>query len=517
MKKFGVRDVATLAGPLALALLLYQPWRELPLDVWDFQEFLPIFGMHDGIVSRFGALVSYYASHGRMNVLFYASIVLEHELLGIGALGWQVARFGVMAANLVLLHLVVRRIGLTRLASAAALTLVVVATPAVRAWLQLMAEPLVVMLLLIGLLAAIGYATTEHWPRRAAVILGVIASIFLTKEVDGVLGAVLVLVAIVAPWRTGAPIQWRAKRNVVLAVGAAGIAGAVLVALFVVRAMPSATGYGMAYGSGTISLARMIELVGASLMPVRPAAGISSGVVYPVNLVAAVVAVAGAMLAHRRGASRLGMVIAVGMAPAVVGALAYLPWAKFDTFYALPFFLGAVLLVAAAIDQVERIPRWGTLLSIAVVVVFAAYGAIPAQRSTEAAAASLRLNDFLARTLGRFGENDTVVVLGPMSGARALPVKPDELRNYAVALGHVMADAVPEVVAAECDAFHPDRTIAGTHLAYASYSYGCGRFPAPALSIASPYSWRNWKTMRTVPDSMSLDLAGPAASRIIGQ
>jgi hypothetical protein len=150
-------------------------------------------------------------------------------------------------------------------------------------------------------------------------------------------------------------------------------------------------------------------------------------------------------------------------------------------------------------------------------MVFAFYGAFPAQRSTEAAAASLRLNDFLARSLSRFGENDTIVVLGPMSGARSLPVKPDELRNYAVVLGHVTAEDVPEVVAAECDAFHPDRTITGTHLAYASYSYGCGRFPAPVMSIASPYTWRNWKTMQVVPDSMSLDLAGPAASRLMGQ
>ncbi len=517
MTRFGVRDAATVAGPLLLALLLYQPWRELPLDVWDFQEFLPILGAHDGVVSRFGALVSYYASHGRMNVLFYASIVLEHELFGIRALGWQIARFVVMAGNLVLLHLVVRQIGLTRSASAAALTLVVVATPAVRAWLQLMAEPLVVMLLLIGLLAAIDYATSDHWPRRAAVILGVIASIFLTKEVDGVLGTVLVLVAIVAPWRARASIQWRARRNIVLAVAAAGIAGAVLFALLVVRAMPTATGYGMAYGSGTMSLARLIELAGASLMPVRPAAGIAAGLAYPVNLVAAVVAVTGAMLAYRRGMTRLGVVIVAGFAPAALGALAYLPWAKFDTFYALPFFLGAVLLLAAAVDQLDRIPRWGAGLSTAVIVVFGLYGAFPAQRSTEAAAASLRLNDVLARTLGRFGENDTVVVLGPMTGARSLPVKPDELRNYAVALGHVTADQGPEVIAAECDAYHPDRAIAGTHLAYVSYSYGCGRFPAPVLSIASPFTWRDWKTLRAVPDSMSLDLAGPAASRLIGQ
>ncbi len=517
MTRSRLHGAATIAGPLLLALVVYQPWRGLPLDVWDFQEFLPILASHEGIVARFTELVSYYASHGRMNVLFYASIVLQHELFGIRALGWQVARFGVMAGNLVLLHLVIRRLGLTRRASAAALVLFVIATPAVRAWLQLMAEPLVVTLLLTGMLAAIDYSTSEEWRRRAAVILAVIAMIFLTKEVDGVLGAVLVLVAIVAPWRAGAPIQWRARRNVVLATGAAAIAAMVLIALLLVRAMPAATGYGMAYGSGTISLARLGELAGASIMPVRPAAGIMAGLVYPVNLLAGALAVVAATLAHRRGAGRLGVVIAAGLTPAFVGAIAYLPWEKFDTFYALPFFLGALLLVAAAVDEVDRIARWGAALSMVVIMVFAVYGALPAQRSTEAAAASLRLNEFLAHTLGRFNPTDTVVVLGPLSGPRALPVKPEELRNYAVALGHVTAAQAPVVVASECDAYHPDRPVVGTHLAYASYSYSCGRFPQPVLSIASPYIWRDWKTLRAVADSLSLDFAGPAAARLLGQ
>lgn len=150
-------------------------------------------------------------------------------------------------------------------------------------------------------------------------------------------------------------------------------------------------------------------------------------------------------------------------------------------------------------------------------MVFAVYGALPAQRSTEAAAASLRLNDFLAQTLGRFTSSDTVVVLGPLSGPRALPVKPEELRNYAVVLGHATAAQAPAVVASECDAYHPDRPVVGTHVAYASYSYSCGRFPQPVLSIASPYVWRDWKTLRSVPDSLSLDFTGLAAARLLGQ
>lgn len=512
-----IRDVATVAGPILLALLIYQPWRELPLDVWDFQEFLPILGAQDGFISRYTALVSYYASHGRMNLLFYASIALQHELFGARALGWQVARFVVMAGNLILLHLLIRKLGLGRSASAAALVLVVVATPAVRAWLQLMAEPIIVTLLLIGMIAAVDFATVEAWKGRAGVIIAVIAAMFLTKEVDGVLGAVLVGVAILCPWRATGPVNWRSRRNVVLAGSAAVVAVAVLAALIAVRAMPTATGYGMGYGSGTISLERLLALFGASLMPVRPAAGITAGLSYPVNLVVIAVAITGAWLAHRRGASRLGLVVVAGLIPALIGALAYLPWSKFDTFYALPFFLGVVLLVAAAVDQIARTPRWGTAGVVAVIVVVSLYGALPAQRSTEAAAASLRLNDFLARTLGRFGVNDTVVVVGPDPGERALPVKPDELLNYAVALGHVDAAGAPRVVAAGCDAYHPAREIPGTHLAYASYSYGCGRFPAPVISIGSPYSWRDWKTLRVVPDSMSLDLAGPAAARLVGQ
>ena len=63
--------------------------QTLPLDIWDFREFLPILNRTHGGWAQFVALLDYYAHHGRMNPLFYATFVVQYHWFGVDASGWQ--------------------------------------------------------------------------------------------------------------------------------------------------------------------------------------------------------------------------------------------------------------------------------------------------------------------------------------------------------------------------------------------------------------------------------------------
>ena len=169
--------------------------------------------------------------------------------------------------------------------------------------------------------------------------------------------------------------------------------------LAIVRGRPEATGYGMAYGSASLSVARFGANILAIVLPVRPGTDARLGLLYPTNVLAILVLVLGFTTWTRRKQppDRLLQAIGLALLPVVLGAMIYWPWPKFDSFYALPFFVGPVLLYGAALE--ELVGAGGSRRSFAIVaaILIPCYGAVAASRSVETAAASLRLNGDLAR------------------------------------------------------------------------------------------------------------------------
>lgn len=497
-----------LALPLVLALLIYHPYRALPLDIWDYREFLPILQKSTDGWHNLASLIGYYARHGRMNLLFYVTIVVEYQWFGVAAIGWQWLRVGWMAFDVVLLGMICRRLGLRTTAGIAAAAVLVTATPAVRAWVQMMAEPQALAAILGATFIALHYRATDRWQWPAFWITGLIAIAFLSKEVVGSLGAVVLLVAVV--WHRDTTERWITRRHVVLASALALVVVGEVVLLALVRRHPDATGYGMAYGSGAISMSRFGANLVAIVLPVRPGADASLGLLYPANVVALLVMVLGLTTRLRRRPvdAALATAIALGVLPALLGAAVYLPWPKFDSFYGLPFFAGLLLLYAAALNELLSAPGVRRAFGMIAVVVVPLYAAVSANRSVEAAGASLRLNARLAHIAGDFGETDTLLVLSPPAGPRALPVQAGELYDYGVALGWIQTAKLDAMLAAPCNRFTPSTDVGAPRVVYASYSYGCGRFPDPTLRIVSAYTWHDWHTFAAVHDTMTLDLAG---------
>ncbi len=506
---------AWVAVPIALAFLIYHPLSALPLDIWDFREFVPILRRTHGVMAQWGALLAYYAHHGRSNALFYLTFVIEYDLFGTNAVGWQVLRFVLMSGACVLFVAVARRMGMRTIAAVAAASLLVVSTPAVRAWVQLMGEPQALVALLFATWCAIGYATSERWRARCVGIVAGLAVVFLTKEVLGTLGVVVVVIAIGWPFEGWRQRALFAQRNVALFIAAGLVAVGEFVLLTALRAQPGATGYGMAYGTASLSVSRLGDNVAAIVMPVRPAAGALVGLRYPANIIVLVLALVGAVLFVRRTrASRSVMVsIAIALVPVIIGAVVYWPWPKFDNFYALPFFVGPLFLFAAALDEVFA-DRRCRLLGLLAMLAAVFYAGIGASRSNETAAASLRLNGNLAHLLARFDASDTLFILGPPDGPRALPVKPDELRDYAVAMGFIDSARAVVVRPAPCSEYQPGAPTART---YASYSYGCGRIPSSNLRLASPFTWHDWRTLAAIHDTLTVDVVGGAMERVLHQ
>jgi len=372
-----------LALPLGLALLIYHPWATLPLDIWDFREFVPILQRTSGGWPRFVALLEYYAHHGRTNPLFYGTFVIQYAWFGVSASGWQWLRVLWMSLDVVLVVVLCRRVGLRMTAGIAAAMVLVVASPAVRAWVQLMAEPQALAAILAAACIATSYRTTDRWQRSAFWMVLLVAVAFLSKEVVGSLGAVVLLIALL--WNRAEDEPLVARRHVVLGVALAFVVLVEAVMLRTIRAQPGATGYGMAYGSGAMSLSRYAANLLAIMLPVRPGADALLGLLYPANVAAILVLVLGLTTRLRRRAAdqQLLFVALLGFLPAIIGAAVYLPWPKFDSFYGLPFFVGPLMLYAAAVDELIAARGIRRAFAAIAVVVVPLYSAVAAKRSDE--------------------------------------------------------------------------------------------------------------------------------------
>ncbi len=500
-------DALLLAAVLALAFLLYRPDRPLPLDLWDFREFLPILERHDGAWAGYRALLDYYASHGRMNPLFYFTFAVQYALFGEGSHGWQLLRFGVMAAATVAAYALARRLRIAPVGAALAAALLVVATPASRAWLQLMAEPACLLALLLALHAALGYRDRVRWQPAAAAMLAMIAVIFLFKEVVGVLGAVVVVLAVCGwPGPLAMP-RLREPRTPALGAGALLIAVAVAALILVVRSQPVATGYGMSYGAGALTVDRLAGNIAAIVTPISPGSHGALRLLYPANLIALLLAGFGVAAAFRRGQGRAAVEAgAIATAVVLLGALLYWPWFKFDAFYALPFFVAPALLIGAATGVLWDEGGWRRGLAGAGALLVPLYAAIPAQRSAATAEAALHLNHAVTRLAGGLDAGDTLVVLGPVEGPRRLPVAAPEIGDFATVLVDRPADALARVVDRPCDALVPPGS--APRVAQVTWSYGCGRLPEADLSLSAPFTWRDWLTLARVHDTLWVDAVG---------
>lgn len=490
-----------------LALILYRPWIELPFDVWDFQEFLPLVQATDSAVDQLATLVDYYGTHGRRNVAFYASLVVQWQLFGLDNSGWQWWRFITMSANLWLLALLLLRLGASVWGSIAGAGLLLASSTVQRSWVQLMAEPQALIAVLTACLLAVEYHGSRRPPLRGALIASLLLLAMLSKEIMVVFCPVVFFLAC---GRNDAG-EWLLPRLTKPAVGlAAMIAAAVaIVALLVLdaRANLGALGYGTSYGQGELTVARIVDLFARMTLPHQVAGDLWVAMIYPATL-AFLVAVALGLAVMLRQLPRRQVCgsLAFALLIPALGAAVYLPWPKFNSFYGMPFILGSSLILAWGVSAIGREGRLGKALAGMITAVIIGYAMLATDRSLQVSAASLRVNHGLAMKLASLGPQATIAIVGPTEGPRALPVKPHELKSYSAAMGMASLSALPTVHEAPCQALGQILEGALGPMSVISYSYGCGRLKTPSWSTVVVYRYRDWLTLRSREDSVAADL-----------
>lgn len=503
---------AFLVAGLALALWLYRPWTDLPFDVWDYREFLPILQSHDGAGSQVEALGAYYATHGRANLLFYATFVVQWQAFGMDPLGWQWWRFASMVVVLVLMYGLLRRLRFTPWAAAAGTATLLASTGVQRGWVQLMAEPQALALLLGATLLATRFQAGDRWLARAGGIAVLLLAALLSKEVVGVLALPVTLVALIDWDRGGLARPLASRRNLALAGMLLAVAIGVGVALLQVRQAPDATGYGMAYGSASLSLGALADRFGRTILPHLVGESLALGLVYPANVAFLVLVGLGWYRRLREpadGAARTGRMMggALVLLVPLCGAVAYWPWPKWDSFYGLPFLAGSAFLVAGAVEALTRHERTGRWLAAVAVLVMVAYSAVAADRSLRAARAMLLLHRDVAMAIAGVGPGERVAVAGPVSGPGALPVRAFEFKDYAVAVGLSREENLPLVLEADCPSL-PGLLAGGAGpLVVVSFAHGCGLLQGARVSLRRAFAYRDWLSFGRREGMVGADLA----------
>ena len=381
---------------VALALAIYRPDKSRPFNMTDFSELLPLLDGHDHIVDRTLALVDYYATQGRFNVVAYAWIAIKWTLVGGASPGWQVMRAVLMLTLFLLSFVLLRRLGASRLGGLIGASVFFFAPSASDGWVHLtMAEPLGAAIALSMSLLATRFQRSAHWQRDAMLMSVGAAVLILTKELLApLLFFPLVLALSLQPDGTFA---WpsRSQRNVGLVLGvviASFVAIGPVVWLYL-RGDESA--YASMYGRATPSVGGTLANWVSALVPFELA-------VFPTSVPWALAVVgffglvgAGWRMGFLTGrdSMRAPWLLAIASLVPLLGVLAYVPNPWYARFYSLPLMIGTALFIGMAATYVHQLAARGTAWAVGAWVTMSIFSAGSAWEFATARDAEQRRND----------------------------------------------------------------------------------------------------------------------------
>lgn len=497
---------------VAAAGMIYQPWAATPFDIIDFSEFLPFLYQHDSIRERFAAFASYFVSQGRFDLLSYLLIIWKWSFFGDSVVGWQIARFMEMCIIVFAVYLFLRRLDLEQWGAVFGASLFVVAQTASPAWIRLtMGEPFGLLAILGASFIAMRYQDTPRWRMSAVAIAVLLALSLLAKEMLVAFVPFVLLLAYTSDgdggWR---PFRMR-RRNVWLAVAVAIGSLAVLVPVAVVALRASAGAYVADYGAGSLSIDHLLYSFTVILLPVSGLRAPSPSLErLSANLIYFLIVATGLWLSRsdpalRRRWSPLGI---GALVLAAVGALIYLPWPYFQSFYGLPFLVGPALLLAVAVTSIAKVrPSWRWVAYAGCLAMFC-QGAMSAAHESRSAIAERRINRVVISELARRPDADSIVVAMRYLAPQAWQGRGPTLHRYA---GVVMPDKhIPGISDALCSATLPMLRDGVGNAILVTYSDQCGAFPVPARKLRYYFTYLDWPTFTPRRDSLVVGILGPA-------
>lgn len=483
-----------LLGLLAFALVVYAPWVEVPFPIVDYSEFLNPLRAGHTFWQSFTNVRHFYESQGRSSYLAYVQLAMNWTLFGERPVAWNLAVFAVMALAVAAAWALFIKLDNSRSAAALASALLMVATPSVHAWLRPTGEPIALLFLCLALTIALSYQQAERWRGHAAVLLLLLLGIGLAKDLLAPL--MVVPLAVACCWRDGFRKPQLSDRNLVLALGAAGVA--VMLALLILRSVSgSATdAYVRAYGIGNLSLTGSIEKF---LINVLPHTRGYSGPIDAGRAIGNAIFIGLALFVMLKAARtpvdgrRRVLHEALGaLALAIFGALLYAPLNWYTPFYAFPFFLGSALLFARAQSLLEQGPSIMRGLARAAAVFVILAGAQAAFNAARKEAAFRRLHGQLAEAMIAIADVDSIIVTTATTDRRRQDGEAGFMRHHAIVHGR----PAPPARAVRCAdyAMEPESKHLprpphepAARVLLVNYPDVCGALSYPTTQLAQPY------------------------------
>ncbi|HEU4564002.1 MAG TPA: hypothetical protein VFS05_05120 [Gemmatimonadaceae bacterium] len=499
---------------MAWALLLYQPWRDLPFDTLNFAELIPLLRAHDSLLSRFVALTEYHArEQGRIALLVYAGTAAKWSLFGAHPVGWQLSRFALMCAVVAGAYLLLRRLGNGGGASAAGAALFVCASSTHEAWVRLiMGEPLGTALLIGAALLATRYQEARRWRALAVAIALLLVGVLFTKEV---MVAAIPFVLLVGWCRQPSGLLARprlTRRNVWLAAAVAALVIPALAVIAVVAMHAPAQGFSSSYRTGALSAGRLamnLFTAGAPVLPVFPPflANLAIALFLYLGVVAIGVRVA---LERREEREHAALVLAAAASLLLLGATAYMPWPYFQRYYALPLLLAPAMLVALAVDALRRAGKGTAVAAYAAVAALCLALSAQARWYAADAAARQRLNAGLVRQLAARPGADSLLVASRRELAFAWLGTGPILQRYAAAVGTGELPPAADISCARGDSLARAGTAAALLVSYAG---DCDlATPAPVV-LSQRFRYIHTPSLRLRTDSVQASIYPPEPRR----
>jgi hypothetical protein len=387
-----------------------------PLDIIDFPEFMPLLEKAGSFAGGLAALAEYFGGHGRFNVLTQTYISLIWLIAGDNAAAWQAAAWLMMAVLGGLVASFANELGMSRAAVGMAVALTVLGSPGAGAWVRFTGEPLGAILFVCSLKVALRYREFERPGWHAGVLALLWSAMVLAKETLVVLIPVAALVALTSPpAKHGRGIEWSRASPVV---GALVVAAMIIaVAWMATHSGRHPTAYASAFGEGELSIKRFVR---AALVIVLPSRVNTEppliSILYPANILYTAIVIWASVRVRREYLhSRLTLAVCLTVACVMVGGLIYLPWPRFESFYALPFAIGPLALFGMCVSRINaRRVASRAIAGVMLVVMMLYAGALSWSRSEGAAAR--RAVEHQASLAITAAEAETLIVVRRYSG-----------------------------------------------------------------------------------------------------
>lgn len=482
---------------IGLAAAVYQPWAAVALPILDFSEFLPRLASHTSPFAQFAAVTQYLATQGRFCLLQYTHVVIAWNLFGMWAPGWHWTYFALNAAVIVLGWRLLTELGVGRAAAFGALAIWTFAPPVAEGWVRPTGEPIGLIFLIAALRLAHNYVDAQDWRRRAILIAACCIGVIAAKEMLVVTLPVVWLMTRLriadGKWTWA---KWSRRDAFVAAYPAVAIIIALAPVVYVAMSAPPGN-YAARYGSEAPTFADFIARLKVAALPSR--AGLPSAhrflsdpawqawLAFP-NILWLTLVVCGSIAAFvtrsRKGAM---WPLAIGIAWATIGALAYMPWPGLATFYMLPFAFGVAFVTAHAFNALGRFRLIRIVAALAMIEIIAV-SAVEARDIVHEHELRVMTDADLIATIAHDGRREPIFAAVPNPAPVGSYGWAKKLAEYARVRGDLAPQSARDVSCAE------GRKLlqSGAPLVVVTGAEGCGLLVPGSVVVSEIAPRRRW-------------------------